>query len=78
MATTETVNENQLFSENLETLFHRTANFTDYSNACLTLKNGERDDAQKRIKKTQDSGANIITNTSFKILQASHSKTAIR
>ena len=76
MWTTKTVS--QLFSENLETLFHRTANFTDYSNTCLTLTNNAKDGAQKRIKTTHDRGANMITKISFKRLQASHSKSAMR
>ena len=42
------------------------------------LKNGERDGAQKQIKTTHYRRAKVITKISFKILQASHSKTAIR
>ena len=44
----------------------------------LSLKIGEKEGAQKRTKMTQDHGANIITETSFKRLQAVHSKSAMR
>ena len=42
------------------------------------LKNGEIDGAQKQIKTTHYRKAKVITKISFKRLQASHSKSAIR